>query len=313
MTHALAPFSVGGFLGVMAQLLGVNGLPVLALVIIGGSGAVLAHWRWKRSRWQAFTGAGIVAASAVSILVLSVAQPPQRVPSVQGGRQGGRPAQAAGPPDPNFYLTYDGQFISRKQECYGLLGLCFGQPIAFAIEAFGSQEADGYPVAAGGRSEFSDATMCHAWELPKIDRIDVCELNGAIYSINIFTMAETTLAVATPHDLRVDFSQPVAQQAEAITEKLRTTPFSAQYLQDEGASVFTYAWFFPTEHEGGPDVKIELLARVPGFPDPAPESCSEQPLRYQYADIIAISRKAPTIGVEVSPVMPADLDESTAC
>ncbi|WP_433721044.1 hypothetical protein ACQP2Y_37770 [Actinoplanes sp. CA-051413] len=315
LQSAFAPFAVAGFLGTAAQLLDVSGWAIFALVVVGGAGVVVAHWRWKSSRWQSFTAGGVFAACAVGILTLALLQPPDsRQVAEQAPFVPGPSVQPVGPPDPNSYVSYDGTWIARKQACTGLLGLCFGQPISFAMQAFGGKETEGYPTA-GESTEFSDATMCHAWDLPRIDQVTVCERNGAIYSIRVFNLGETDLSIAVPNEMTVNFGEPLGDDAEVITAAIHSKPFESNVISDEGASNVSIGWFFPQDAEGPPDVKIELLARIPLEPgaNSSLTACSEQLSRYNYADVLPLARRARTVSAEISPVMPRDLQDPTDC
>jgi hypothetical protein len=315
LQSAFAPFAVAGFLGTAAQLLGVSGWAIFALVVVGGAGVIVAHWRWRSSRWQSLTAGGVFAACAVGIITLALVQAPEPPPvATQAPPYAGPSVHPAGPPDPNSYVSYDGTWIARKQDCTGLLGLCFGQPISFATQDFGSKESEGYPTAGGG-TEFSDATMCHAWDLPRIDSVTVCEDHGAIYSIRAYNLGETNLSAAAPNGLTIYFGNPLGDDAEALTTALHGKPFESEVLSDEGASIVSFGWFFPQVGEGPPDVKIELVARLPLEPgaNGSLTACSDQLLRYKYADVLPLARRARTVSVEISPVMPRDLQDPTDC
>lgn len=309
--HVKAPFAVGAFLGLLAQLLDVSGWAALALVLLGGAGAVVAQWRWRASRWQALAGGGLATACLLSILVL--ASTDSRSQSDQGdGPRAGDTGSQVGPPDSEFYMTYDGRHPSREQECMGLLGLCFGQPVSYAIHNFGSVEKRGYPQA-GDKSLTGDPSTCHVWEPPKISAIRVCEANGAITVISVSSFADTQLALSAPDDLTIHFPLPVGHNAEDITEALRTKPFASQYLGAESAAMYSYSWYFPPETEGSPTSKITIHGEESDFPEEEPVPCSEELLRYRYADLLPLSQEAPIVSVEVSWVLPDDLKQPTAC
>src|SRR3712207_6285828 len=97
---AFAPFAVAGFLATAAQLLDVSGWAIFALVVVGGAGVIVAHWRWRSSRWQSFTAGGVFAACAVGILALALLQPPE-VPRAAGQAPlpAGPSVYPVGPPD----------------------------------------------------------------------------------------------------------------------------------------------------------------------------------------------------------------------
>ena len=311
MDHVKAPFAVGAFLALLAQLLDVSGWAPLTLVLLGGAGAVVAQWRWRAARWQALAGGGLATACLVSILALATAGPPPGTGNPSGQRSGGI-AAPVGPPEPRFYLAFDGQSPSRKQDCMGLLGLCFGQPISFAVENFGPVEKRGYPQA-GDKHWTGAPSTCHMWEPPRISTIRVCEADGAITVISVSSFADTGLSLAAPNGITVPFALPVGSNAEDITATLRSKPFASVYLGAENTAMYSYSWYYPPETEGSPDYKISINGEEADFPAEDPEPCSEKLLRYRYADLLSLSQQAGTVAVEVSWVSPEDLEPPVGC
>jgi hypothetical protein len=223
-----------------------------------------------------------------------------------------RPAEVV-PTDPYLYVAFGSQHIARTQDCEGLLGLCLGQPVSLAIQAFGTREASGFPQSGGGPSEYGRATTCHRWELARIDSMTICDDNGAIVSVRLDSFSSTELNLAAPQNLKIQFPFSVASNAANITNALRGRPFESQYLQGEGESVFTFQWFFPAVTEGSPDTKIRIIGRIGTFPSKQPTACSEEPVRHKYNDVLVLSKDAQITSVEVALTAPNDFKEPQYC
>jgi hypothetical protein len=162
-----------------------------------------------------------------------------------------------------------------------------------------------------GRRSLMKGETRDRWDLERID--SVCEDKGVIVSIRLDSFSVAELNVAAPRDMEIQFPLDIASNAAMITNTFRDRPFESQYIQGEGESVFTYAWFFPTVTEGQPDIKITVIGRSGNFPSEPPTPCSQELVRYRYGDILAISKDARTTSIEVGLTAPHDFKEPQYC
>ncbi|MEU7971009.1 hypothetical protein AB0B48_03110 [Micromonospora sp. NPDC049089] len=212
-----------------------------------------------------------------------------------------------GAPDPYHYVAFEGIHLSRKQDCDGLFGLCLGQPVSLAIEAFG-REANGFPQSTQP-NKFSKATQCHRWQPLRLDTVTICDANGSITSIELHSVAARDIAIAAPSDLIIRLPGSLDHAAKEITAAVGAEPFEASVVIGDGETLVSLAWFFPPPVSGSPDVKIGIVGRIPGFPEKMPTPCKGELTIYSFSDVLELSDNVALAGVEVSATVPDDFSK----
>ncbi len=129
-------------------------------------------------------------------------------------------SRAVIPIDPYLYASFDEQVAPRDQKCVGLLGLCLGQPVDLAVQAFGRIEAAGAPYM----DVLDRGWLCHAWEPPRFARVEVCENHGSIAAVSLRVPAESRAVVALPEAIRADLPQDLATLAREVSRGLDINP-----------------------------------------------------------------------------------------
>ncbi|WP_250029292.1 hypothetical protein [Paractinoplanes maris] len=247
---------------------------------------------------------GLVAVvmASLAVVALAIAGGIYLARDGTGPRAGSAKAEATAPtaPDPFLYVaTGNGLHLSRQQTCDGLFGLCLGQTIDFALQAFGPSEADGYPQAGGnegGRTE-----VCHGWTPKQIDLITVCAADGAIEMIRVDSSSASPMRIAAPEGNTVTLAELAKEEAAAVTAKLGDKPYSSEYLTGEGESIFSFSWYLKPPPDGPSDTVMHLIGRLPQFPSDLPEPCPGQTeIHYPYNSLLPLSAKATIMTVEVT-------------
>ncbi len=207
--------------------------------------------------------------------------------------------------DPFLYVASEGHRLGRQQPCAGLLGLCIGQPIDLAFDAFGASEDDGFPVSVNN-PDFG-ATVCHRWSPPRLDTVSICEVEGAISQIRVDSFSSGALSVAIPEEGKIFLGDAVDAVAQTITETLEVEPFKSTWVPGDGEAVFGFDWFLPQQAEGSPEVVLAIVGRYGSFPDSEPRPCPGPDLNYRYADILAMDVPATATSVTVRRTERLDL------
>ncbi|MET0416313.1 MAG: hypothetical protein ABW022_09855 [Actinoplanes sp.] len=256
-----------------------------------------------------FASVAVVAASVFVIAIVVAGPGDQAGEAAAQPSSAGSANRALSAPDPYHYVAFEeSRHLARKQTCAGLFGLCLGQPIHLATDAFGDTEVDGFPQSG------MPGEMCHRWRPKRLDTVDVCEVSGAIRSVGYVSLSSTSIALAIPEDAVIGFPGELADQAGSITEAFRAEPFSSTYVIGDGESIFAMDWFLPQEAEGTPDTHLFLVARDPDFPKEGIRPCQgETEIYYPYREILKHGGAARVSGVEISITRPEDLTGPEVC
>lgn len=266
----------------------VNPIQKLVVGVSGRSLAVMA------------ASMAVVAALTFLLALLAVAID-RRADDAGGGPLKSQDTETGNPrldgPDPYLYVGFDNSVhLARKQTCAGLFGLCLGQPVQLALDSFGTTEVDGFPQN-GGRP----GATCHRWHPKHLDTVTVCDFAGAIESIRYDSLSSTSLTLAAPQDVVVEFPATLPIQASLITEAFKNKPFSSTYVPGEGEGIFGMDWFLPQEAEGTPDAYLSIVARVPGLFEIDGRLClGEDDVYYPYDELLRSGEMAIITSVEVN-------------
>ncbi|WP_330440494.1 hypothetical protein OHB44_09915 [Micromonospora sp. NBC_00821] len=276
-------------------------------VVVGVSGRSLAVMA---------TSMAVVAAITFSLALLAVTvnrradetRGAGRGPSASKGAETGIPRLAG--PDPYLYVGLDDSIhLARKQACPGLFGLCLGQPVQLALDSFGITEIEGFP-----QSEGRPGATCHRWHPKHLDTVTVCDVGGAIESIRYDSLSRTSLALAAPEGVVVEFPAAIPTQAPLITTAFQDKPFLSTYVPGEGEGIFGINWFLPQESEGTPDAYLAIVARAPGLFEIDARPCiGEDDVYYPYDEILQNGEMAIITSVEVNMFQPGDIRGPAAC
>jgi hypothetical protein len=196
--------------------------------------------------------------------------------------------------------------LDRQQACDGLFGLCLGQPISFALQAFGPSEADGYPQSDG-----TPGGECHGWKPKQLDLVTICGTQHAIQDIRVDSSSASPVAVAAPDGNKITLSEVTRDGAAAVTGRLSTEPYSSTYTPSEGESIFSFSWYLSAPPDGQADTVMTIIGRTTKSVNQPQRPCpGVSDVYYHYRDLLPLTALATTTSVEVSTTEYAHSGES---
>ena len=219
------------------------------------------------------------------------------------------------------YLSLTSAEPSARQECYGLLGVCLGQPARVATTAFSKlgDSATGSPLVLPFAAP-NTGELCYSWEMEGLDggTIGFCQENNEemgsgspVTQISLGVPSDLDLRLSIPSGLTLDTRDAMSVWSERLTTEMMTEPFRVGFVFGEGTKVYDLAW---GDNGGGGDIAIEPSSVVeiggvggPGAPEYVSNCFAAGDYRYAYDDLLGGLEYAAVGWVVVREPTAADL------